>query len=42
MEKLPEEKPPFLKTWKNVYLLVIGVLAAVILLFYIFKSIYQF
>jgi hypothetical protein len=42
MENLPEEKPPFLKTWKNVYILVIAVLAAVILLFYLFKSAYQF
>ena len=42
MENRPEEKPPFLGKWKNVYILVVAVLAIVILIFYIFKTVYQF
>ena len=30
----PEEAPPFLGRWRNVYLLVLGELAALIVLFY--------
>jgi hypothetical protein len=29
-----EERPPILKTWKNVYLLVIGTLVVIIALLY--------
>lgn len=32
----PSDKPPILKSWKNVYALVIGVLALLIVLFYFF------
>jgi hypothetical protein len=32
----PEEPPPFLGTWPRVYLAVIGWLAILILLFYLF------
>lgn len=31
-----DEKPPFFKNWKQIYLLVIGVLFVMILLFYLF------
>ena len=31
---MPEEKPPILKTWNRVYLMVIGVLVALIIVFY--------
>lgn len=33
-----EEKPPILKTWKNLYLAVIANLILLIVLFYIFKE----
>lgn len=32
------EKPPILGTWKNVYILVIGTLAALIVFFYFFTE----
>ena len=32
----PEEPPPFLGTWRRVYLAVIGWLALLILVFYLF------
>ena len=32
----PEEPPPFLGTWRRVYLAVIGWLAILILIFYLF------
>lgn len=31
-----DEKPPFFKNWKQIYLLVIAVLLVMILLFYLF------
>lgn len=34
----PQDKPPILKTWKNVYALVIGVLVLLIVLFYFFTK----
>ena len=36
-----EEKPPILKTWTNVYLLVIGTLAAIIISLYLFTQFYK-
>ena len=30
-----DDNPPFLKTWRNVYALVAGTLAALIVLFYV-------
>ncbi len=30
-----DDSPPFLKTWRNVYTLVAGTLAALIVLFYV-------
>ena len=33
--------PPFLKSWRNIYLLVIANLAVLILLFYLFTRAYQ-
>lgn len=39
--KEKEEKPPFLKTWNNVYLLVIGTLVGIIISLYLFTQIYK-
>lgn len=36
-----EEKPPILKTWTNVYTLVIGSLALIIFLLYLFTQSYK-
>ncbi len=36
-----EEKPPILKTWKNVYLLVIGTLVVIIVSLYLFTQYYK-
>lgn len=33
-----EEKPPILRTWRNVYALVIGVLVLLMVLFYFFTK----
>ena len=33
-EKLPEGKPPFFRTWRGMYLLVLGALVFQILLYY--------
>ena len=35
-----DEPPPFLRTWPRVYAMVIGYLAALILLFYAFSRAY--
>lgn len=32
---MPDEKPPILGSWKNMYILVIGTLFVLILVFYI-------
>ena len=36
-----EEKPPILGSWKNIYALVIGVLAVVIISLYIFTKYFE-
>ncbi|MCK4761743.1 MAG: hypothetical protein KAW12_06040 [Candidatus Aminicenantes bacterium] len=42
VESLPaEEPPPVLKTWRNLYLLVLGNLLLWIILFYIFTWIFE-
>jgi hypothetical protein len=33
-EKLPEGKPPFFKTWRGMYALVLGALVFQIILYY--------
>lgn len=33
-----DEKPPFLNTWGNVYVLVVGTLVVLIILFYLFTK----
>ncbi len=38
MNELPDEKPPFFKSWKTWYLLVIGFLVVLIILFYLFTK----
>jgi len=38
MKDLPDEKPPFLKSWNSWYLLVIGFLVLLIILFYLFTK----
>lgn len=35
------EHPPFLKTWKNVYLLVLGVEVILILALYLFTAYFK-
>jgi hypothetical protein len=35
---MTEEKPPILKTWRNLYALVIGVLVILIVVFYLFTK----
>jgi len=41
MNNLEEEKSPILKSWRNVYALVIGVLTAVIISLYFFTQHYK-
>jgi hypothetical protein len=41
MNKGEENKSPILKTWKNVYALVVSVLAAVIGFLYVFTQHYK-
>jgi hypothetical protein len=41
MNKLEEEKSPILKSWRNVYALVIVVLVAVIVSLYFFTQQYK-
>lgn len=36
-----KEKPPFLKTWKNVYLLVIAVELLIVLFLYAFTQYFK-
>jgi hypothetical protein len=36
-----EERPPVLKTWKNVYLLVFLNLVVLIIIFYIFTKVFE-
>jgi hypothetical protein len=38
---MPKEKPPFLNTWVNIYLLVIGVLVVLILFLYFFTGYFR-
>jgi len=38
MNLLPDEKPPLLKSWNSWYLMVIGFLALLIVLFYFFTK----
>ena len=37
-KEMPDEPPPVLGTWRNVYIFVLCYLAAVIMLFYIFTK----
>lgn len=39
--EIVDEAPPFLRTWANVYRFVVGYLAIVITLFYIFTAAYR-
>lgn len=41
MENQEEEKSPILKSWRNVYALVIGVLIVVIISLYFFTQHYK-
>lgn len=38
---MTEEKPPILKSWRNVYAFVIGNLLVVIVLFYLFTKYFE-
>ncbi len=38
---MPQENPPILKTWNNLYALVIGVLVVVIVLLYFFTKYFE-
>ena len=35
------EKPPFLGTWKNVYILVVGALVLQIVIYYLFTKYFE-
>jgi len=41
MKNQEEEKSPILKSWRNVYALVVGVLIAVIISLYFFTQYYK-
>ncbi|HSD64213.1 MAG TPA: hypothetical protein VLB50_10460 [Ignavibacteriaceae bacterium] len=36
-----DEKPPFLKTWNNIYILVFITLVILIIFFYIFTKVFE-
>jgi hypothetical protein len=38
---MEEEKPPVLKSWKNLYLLVTGFLVLQILVYYLFTRLFR-
>jgi hypothetical protein len=38
---MEEEKPPFLKSWRNVYLLVVLVLVVQIVVYYLFTKYFE-
>ena len=38
-KEMPDEPPPILGTWRNVYILVLSYLVAVITLFYLFTRV---
>ena len=40
-QRVPDEPPPFLGTWKNVYVAVLIYLVAVILVAYLFARAYR-
>ena len=39
--ELPEERPPFFKTWKSVYFFVMSVFGLLVVLFYLFSKAYN-
>ena len=39
--KKESENPPFLKTWKNFYMLVLGNLIVLLILFYLFTGFFE-
>jgi hypothetical protein len=39
--EMPDEPPPFLGTWRNVYIAVLVYLAALICVFYLFTRAYS-
>lgn len=41
-QNLEEEKPPFFRTWRRLYLAVLGYLCVLIFLFYAFTQIFNF
>ena len=41
LREVPDEAPPFLGTWRRVYIAVLIYLAAIILAFYFFTRSYQ-
>jgi len=40
-ERMPDEPPPFLGTWRRIYTLVLAYLALLITAFYIFTRIFS-
>lgn len=40
-ERMPDEPPPFLGTWRRIYTLVLAYLALLITTFYIFTRIFS-
>jgi hypothetical protein len=41
LRDVPDEPPPFLRTWKRVYIAVLIYLCAVIAVFYLFTRAYR-
>ena len=41
LEDREEARPPFFSSWTPIYLIVVGSLAAMITLFYLFSQIYR-
>ncbi len=38
----PDDRPPFFRTWKRLYIVVLVYVAGLIALFYIFTEVYRF
>ncbi len=41
LREVPDEKPPFLGTWRNVYVAILVYLAVIILAAYLFTRAYR-
>ena len=41
LREVPDEAPPFLRTWRRVYIAVLGYLCVVVAAFYLFTRAYR-